>query len=89
MNDKVKKLMDANMDIDFSNAGFGNSQWIDGYASYILSGNLVVILLSFFFLTSLGSLILRELKKRSPLLHDTGRVLYNVGILALSVSLML
>ena len=69
--------------------GFGNSQWIDGYASYILSGNLVVILLSFFFLTSLGSLILRELKKRSPLLHDTGRVLYNVGILALSVSLML
>ena len=69
--------------------GFGNSQWIDGYASYILSGNLVVILLSFFFLTSLGSLILRELKMRSPLLHDTGRVLYNVGILALSVSLML
>lgn len=26
MNDKVKKLMGANMDIDFSNAGFGNSQ---------------------------------------------------------------
>lgn len=26
MNNKVKKLMGANMDIDFSNADFGNSQ---------------------------------------------------------------
>ena len=69
--------------------GFGNSQWIDGYASYILSGNVVVLLLSFFFLTSLGSLILRELKKRSLFIHDIGMVFYNVGLLTLSVSLML
>ena len=69
--------------------GFGNSQWIDGYASYILSGNVLILILSFLFLTSVASQLLRALKKRSHLLHDSVTVLYNVGLLALSVMLLL
>ncbi|MBQ8598743.1 MAG: hypothetical protein IJ411_01305 [Oscillospiraceae bacterium] len=69
--------------------GFGNRQWLDAYASYVLSGNIPLLLCCLFFMTSIGSLLLRELRKRYPLIHDAGTVVFNVGLLAVSVSLLL
>lgn len=69
--------------------GFGNRQWLDAYASYVLSGNIPLLLCCLFFMTSIGSLLLRELRKRYPVIHDAGTVVFNVGLLAVSVSLLL
>lgn len=69
--------------------GFGNSQWFDGYASYVLSGNIPLLLCCLFLMTSIGSRLLRELRKRYPLILDAGTVVFHVGLLAVSVSLLL
>lgn len=69
--------------------GLGELPWFNGYASYILSSNIPILLICFFALTSLGSLLTRELHRRHPALSDLGAVIYNVGLLTVSASLML
>ena len=69
--------------------GFAGRPWTDSYASYILAGKIPILLLCFFFMTSLGSLFLREMRKKYPVLSDVGSVLCHVGLLAVTVSMML
>lgn len=69
--------------------GFGGREWMDGYASYILSGNLPILMISLFCLTSIGSQMQRSFHRKHPVLSDLGSVVWNVGLLAVSTSLML
>lgn len=69
--------------------GFGAEQISNGYSNYILSCNWPLVLLCFFFMTSVGNLLSRGIKKRYPLLHAVGSGSFYVGLLAVSVSLLL
>ncbi len=69
--------------------GFGGRAWMDGYASYILAGNWPLLLISMFCLTSVGNSIIRHFHRQHPTLSDVGTVLWNIGLLSTTVSLML
>jgi len=69
--------------------GLGGKALYSGYDSYILSSNAVLLLLCFFFLTSISNHVLRHVRKKFPNAYDAGSVLYHVGLLAVSVALIL
>ena len=90
----VMALQDVSLSIEAgeylsSMFGLSGKALYSGYDSYILSSNAVLLILCFFFLTSVGSHLLRHLRKKFPNLYDVGSVVYHVGLLAVSVSLIL
>jgi len=60
-----------------------------GHISYLLSANGVLLGLCFFFLTNLGSLLVRNFRKYCPSLSQAVSVPLYVGLLGVTVSLLL
>lgn len=69
--------------------GLGGRPFFDGRIAYILSSNYLVLLLCLILLTSLGNMAAKAIRKKHPLFSSVGSVLFNVGVLLLSVSMML
>ncbi len=69
--------------------GFSGREWINGYASYILSANLPLLVLSFFCLTSLSSILARQFGARFPILSKAGALSWNSFLLLLIVAFIL